>query len=53
MKQMKQNLRYEEEETQVLGSANNWQTKKLRKWIYIIIAVILLLLLWLFYLSRP
>ena len=49
---MKQKLRNEEDEIQVLGSVSYRQTKNLRKWIYVIIAVIILLLLLLIYLSR-
>jgi len=49
---MKQNLQYEEDEIQVLGSVNNMQINHLRKWIYIITAVIILLMLLLFFLSR-
>ena len=50
---MKQNLKNEEDEIQVLGSVNNRQVKNLPKWIYIIMAVIILLMLFLYYLSRP
>ena len=50
---MKQPLKNEEDEIQVLGSVTDLQPKDVRKWIYRIIAIIILLLLLLYYLSRP
>jgi len=50
---MKQNLKIEEDEIQVLGSVYDEQPKDWRKWIYIIIAGIILLMLLMYFLSRP